>query len=179
MGVIQSCDLNYCKDVDYYDFSSMSIIEQDSVVEIEDSLNIRIQASNLDWMAQNHSNFSIIPNSYALSCEYGWAGMKSPLTKIEITSDADFNKDYPAHTLLNDLITIDLCIAEDYYGYDRKYLKLNEIDLMKFMNPQNQYMANIFVVERPTKSLEHKLSIKLFKLNGDIISAETNSIVWK
>lgn len=179
LGVIQSCDLHYCKDVDYYDFSSVSIIEQDSVVEIDDSLNLRIQASNLDWMAQNQFNFSIIPNSYALACDQGWAGMKSPLTKIEITGDSDFNEDYLAHSLLNDLVTIDLCIADDYFDCDRKYLKLNEVALKKFMNPQNQYMANIFIVERPTKTKELKLTIKLFKSNGDIIIAESNSIIWK
>lgn len=55
-------------------------------------------------MAQNYNNPSLIKESYALECDYEWNGMKIPLTKIEITSSADFNEVYPANTLLNDLI---------------------------------------------------------------------------
>jgi len=179
LGIGQSCDLHYCEDVDYYDFTGISLTEMNSIIELGDSLNFRIQALNLDWMAQNQFKFEMFPKTYALACESGWAGMKFPLTRIEITSDSDFNDEYPANTILNDLVTIDLCTAEDYYECDVKYLKLNDIDLTKFMNPQNQYMANLFIVEKPSKSNEHKLTIKLFKSNGEVITAETNNIIWK
>lgn len=178
LGLIQSCDLNFCEDVDYYDFSGVNIIERNSVIELEDSLDIMVQALNMDFMAENQSYFTIVPNSYAISCDEGWAGMKSPLTKIEVTSNADFSDNYPANTLLNELITIDLCTAEGYYDCERKYVKLNEIDVRKLINPQNQYSANLFIVERPTNANEHKLTIKLFKSNGNIITAQSNSLSW-
>jgi len=179
IAIIQSCDLHYCEDVDFYDFSNIEIVKVNSVIELNDTLNIQIQANNLNWMAQNQLKFNIIQTVSALACEAGWAGMKFPLTKIEITSNSDFNDDYPANTLLNELVTINLCTAEDYYECNNEYLKLNNIDLVKFMNPQNYYMADLFIVERPTKEKEHKLTIKLFKLNGDTIIAETNILIWK
>ena len=179
IGIIQSCDLHYCEDVDFYDFSKIELVEVNSEIELNDTLNIWVHAHNLDWMAQNQFKFDMIQTISALGCESGWAGMKFPLTKIEITSNSDFNDDYPANTLLNELITINLCTAEDYYDCNIEYLKLNNIDLVKFMNPQNQYMADLFIVERPTKEKEHKLTIKLFKSNGDIILAESNKLIWE
>jgi len=130
-------------------------------------------------MAQNQFKFEMIQTVSALGCEEGYAGMKIPLTKIEITSDSDFSDDYPANTILNDLVTIVLNTADDYYGSNYEYLKLNNIALDKFMNPQNQYMANLYIAERPTKEKEHKLTIKLFKSNGEIITAASNILVWK
>ncbi len=179
LGIIQSCDLHYCENVDYYDFTNIRINEINPIIELNDSLDFRIEAFNLGWMAQNQSKFKLIQTVSALGCKEGYAGMKSPLTKIEITSDADFNDDYPANTLLNDLVIIFLNTADDYYGHKYEYLNLNSIDLVKFLNPQNQYMANLVIVERPTKEKDHKLTIKLFKSNGDIVTAVSNRFVWK
>jgi len=179
LGIIQSCDLHYCENVDFYDFTNIKINEINPNIELNDSLKFRIEALNLGWMAQNQFKFEIIQTVSALGCKEGYAGMKSPITKIEITSDSDFNDDYPANTILNDLVTIVLNTADDYYGSNYEYLKLNNIDLVKFMNPQNQYMANLIIVERPTKEKEHKLTIKLFKSNGEIITVDSNRFVWK
>jgi len=179
LGFIQSCDLHYCENVDYYDFTNIKLNVINSNIELEDSLNFRIEALNLGWMAQNQFNFDMIQTVSALSCEEGYAGMKSPLTKIEITSDSDFSNDYPANVILNDLVTITLNTADDYYGTNYEYLKLNSIDLVKFMNPQNQYMANLFIAERPTKEKEHILTIKLYKSNGEIMTAVSNKLTWK
>ncbi len=179
LGLIQSCDLHYCEDVDYYDFNNMSITVVDSIINTEDSLHLILRASDLNWSAQFQDNFSIFQNSYALGCKEGWAGMKIPLTKIEITSNADFSDDYPANAILNDLITIDLCTADEYYDCDRKCLNLNDIDLKNFMNPQNLYQANLFIIERPTEAKEHKFTFKLYKSDGSIITSESEKIVWK
>jgi len=130
-------------------------------------------------MAQNQFKFQTMQKLSALSCEEGWAGMKIPLTKIEITSNSDFNDDCPANTLLNDLVIIRISTSDDYYDYSPEYLKLNDIELVKFMNPQNFYMADLFIIQRPTKAKEHKLTVKLFKSNGDTITAQSNIINWK
>ncbi len=179
LGLIQSCDLHYCEDVDYYDFNNISITVVDSIIDPADSLHFLLRASDLNWMAKCQGNFSIFQNSYALGCEEGWAGMKIPLTKIEITSNANFSDDYPANAILNDLIKIDLCTANEYYDCDRKCLDLNDIDLKQFMNPQNLYMAKLFIVERPTEAKEHKFTFKLYKSDGSIITSESKKIVWK
>ncbi len=179
LGLIQSCDLHYCEDVDYYDFNNISITVLDSIIETNDSLHFILQASDVNWLAQCQGNFSIFQNSYALGCNGGWAGMKIPLTKIEVTSNADFSDDYPANTILNDLITIDLCTADEYYDCDRKRLNLKDIHLKNFMNPQNLYMAKLFITERPTEAKEHKFTFKLYKSDGSIITSESKKIVWK
>lgn len=179
LGFIQSCDLHYCENVDYYDFSNFEINVLNPNVELGDSLNIQLEPLNLDWMATNQFKFEFIQTAYALSCEEGYAGMKYPLTKIEVTSDCDFSDKYPANTILNDLVTIVLNTSDDYYGINYEYLKLNNIPLNKFMNPQNRYTANLIIVERPTKEKEHILTIKLYKSNGELITAVSNKIVWK
>jgi hypothetical protein len=179
LGFIQSCDLHYCENVDYYDFSNIKINVINPNVELGDSLNIQLEPLNLDWMAKNQFKFEVIQTATALDCKEGYSGMKNPLTKIEITSDSDFSDDYPANTILNDLVTIVLNTADDYYGSNYEYIKLNNIVLDKFMNPQNQYMANLTIVERPIKEKEHILTIKLYKSNGEIMTAVSNKIVWK
>jgi len=148
-------------------------------IELGDSLNIQIEPLNLDWMAKNQFKFEVIQTATALDCREGYSGMKNPLTKIEITSDSDFSDYYTANTLLNDLVTIVLNTAEDYYGSNYEYLKLNNIALDKFMNPQNQYMANLIIAERPTKEKKHILTIKLYKSNGEIMTAVSNKLTWK
>jgi len=179
LGFIQSCDLHYCENVDYYDFSNIKINVMNPNVELDDSLNIQLEPLNLDWMARNQFKFEVIQTATALDCQEGYSGMKNPLTKIEITSDSDFSDNYPANTLLNDLVTIFLNTAEDYYGNNYEYLKLNNIALDKFMNPQNRYMANLTIAERPTKEKEHILTIKLYKSNGEIMTAVSNKLLWK
>ena len=47
------------------------------------------------------------------------------------------------------------------------------------MDPQNQYMANLFIRKRPTKAKEHIFLFKLYKSDGSIISSESEKIVWK
>ncbi len=105
--------------------------------------------------------------------------MKYPLTGIEFTSNADFNEDYPANSLLNELFKIQLCIADYYYDCDLQHLKLSEIDLKKFMNPQNSYRAVIYLAEKPSMEMEHVFTIKLLKSDGSVIIAETRSIIWE
>ncbi len=179
LGFIQSCDLHCCENVDYYDFSNIKINVMNPNIELGDSLNIQIEPLNLDWMAKNQFKFEVIQTATALDCREGYSGMKNPLTKIEITSDSDFSDYYTANTLLNDLVTIVLNTAEDYYGSNYEYLKLNNIALDKFMNPQNQYMANLIIAERPTKEKKHILTIKLYKSNGEIMTAVSNKLTWK
>ena len=179
VAIFQSCDLHYCEDVDYYNFTEISITESNNTIVADDSLHIQIQALNLDWMAHSQFGFDFFSKAYALACNEGWAGMKYPLTGIEFTSNADFNEDYPANSLLNELFKIQLCIADYYYDCDLQHLKLSEIDLKKFMNPQNSYRAVIYLAEKPSMEMEHVFTIKLLKSDGSVIIAETRSIIWE
>jgi hypothetical protein len=123
---INSCDRGFCKDVDYYDFSKVQIrIKNSKIIGQLDSLNFEINQLDTRYMAINRYQFNLMESAYALPCDYGWKGMKIPLVKIEITSDSDFNEDYPANTLLNDLIIVKL--RKDNNHYPPEYLSLIHI----------------------------------------------------
>jgi hypothetical protein len=47
------------------------------------------------------------------------------------------------------------------------------------MNPQNSYMAVIYLAEKPSMEMEHVFTIKLLKSDGSVIIAETKSIIWE
>jgi len=178
--IIQACDRNFsCEGGEFFDFTGVTLTAKNSNIEAGDSLHLEINSQNLYFMAENHCNFQLISNSYALSCDDGWAGAKFPFTKIEITSDFNFNENYPANSLLNDIVIVDLCTDDDAYPCYNELLNLSEIDLKFFMSKRNGYFANIYIKERPTSGAEHKFRIKLYKENGDVLTAESGNVIWE
>jgi hypothetical protein len=137
-------------------------------------------------MAGLFDDFSLISKAHALDCEpEGWGGMKYPVIGIEITSDSDFDDQYLANSLLNDLVTIhELDMIEPgkipYSANDGRiepnayqYKKLKDADLSKIL------WSDMYITDHPIASKEHILTIKLIKSNGDIISMHSDKIVWQ
>jgi hypothetical protein len=167
VGITTSC-FDQCDNYKYYDFDQISIVPINSVVALADSLTLRIDKPDGRFVASNdiQSHIMTIANA-TIDCDKGWGGLKFPINKIEVTSDSDFNADFPANTVLNEIIMM------------RKWTKDNDFELTSINNIDNgQDWTWMFIKERPTLSKSHKLTIKLFKSNGDIIIGTSDLIEW-
>jgi len=178
--IVQSCDSGYCKDVDFYDFSQVQIyIKKSTSIETNDSLNFEIPQLDTRYMAQNHPKLELINTVYALNCDYGWNGMKIPLTKIEITSNADFNEDHPKNTLLNDLIIAKVVIDDESYNREYEFKMFDKVRFERILPREYTLNPDFYIVEKPSLEQTHQLTIKIFKSNGDIITAKSEEIFWE
>ena len=178
--VVNSCDYGVCKDVDYYDFSEVQIqIKNSNTIESQDSLIFKINQLDTRYMAQKRIEFNIIKSTYALNCDFGWNGMKIPLTKIEITSNSDFNEEHPANTLLNDLIIIKILEEPNKFHSEYHFEKFDSVAFETLL-PRIDYLnPDFYIVEHPTIDLTHRLTVKIYKSNGDILITESEQIFWE
>lgn len=177
--VVNSCDYGFCKDVDYYDFSEVQIqIKKSNTLESQDSLIFKINQLDTKYMAQKNIEFNIIKSAYALNCDYGWNGMKIPLTKIEITSNSDFNKDHPANSILNDLIIVKILEDPNIFHSEYHFEKFDSVAFEKLLPRVENFNPEFYIVDSPTIDSTHRLKIKIFKSNGETITAESEEIYW-
>lgn len=175
-----SCDYGFCKDVDYYDFSKVEFyIRNINPIDNADSLEFKIRQLDTHYMANSCKSMNFIQNTYALNCDYGWNGMKIPLTKIEITSNSDFNSLHLANDLLNDLILVKVLNRDDEYHPVYEYITFDSVEFEKLLPRENFLDPEFFIFEHPTMDLTHRLTVKIFKSNGDSIVAESEQIDWK
>lgn len=177
--IVNSCDYGFCKDVDYYDFSGVQIqIKSSNTIESQDSLIFKINQSGTRYMAQKQIDFNFIKSTYALNCDYGWNGMKIPLTKIEISSNSDFDEDHPANTSLNDLIMVRILEDPNKFHSAYHFEKFDSVGFDKLLAREDFLNPDFYITEQPTMELSHRLTVKIFKSNGDIILAESEEIFW-
>ena len=178
--IVQSCDYGFCKDVDYYDFSEIQVrIKNLTTIEMSDSLNFEIRQLDTRYMAQNCNKKNLIKTTYALNCDYGWNGMKIPLTKIEITSNSNFNEDHPANSLLNDLVIVKVLEDPNKFHSEYHFEKFDSVGFEKLLPREDFLNPDFYIVEHPTIDLTHRLTVKIFKSNGDIIITESEQIFWE
>ncbi len=177
---VQSCDHGYCKDVDYYDFSEIQVhIKSLTTVETSDSLNFEIRQLDTRYMAWNRIRTNLIKTTCALNCDYGRKGMKIPMTKIEITSNSNFNEAYPANSLLNDLIIVKILEEPNKIHSKYHFEKLDSVEFEKLLPKEDFLNPDLYIAEHPTIDMTHRLIVKIFKSNGDTIIAESEQIFWK
>lgn len=177
--IVNSCDYGFCKDVEYYDFSEVQIqIENSNTIESQDSLIFKINQLDTRYMAQIRSDFNIIKSAYALNCDYGSLGMKIPLTKIEITSNSDFNQEHPANTLLNDIIIVKILEDPNKFHSEYHFEKFDSVEFEKLLPRVENFNPDIYIAEHPTIDSTHRLRVKIFKSNGETIITESEEIYW-
>ena len=169
--VTPSCLEKLCANKKYLDFNTISIHVNSTEILQGDSLAFEIRMTDGYFLGWHSPPFSLINNAYAIVyCDEGWGGLKYPLTNIEITSDSDFNDDYPANTLLNELVRIDEWVIA---SREFKNRKLNEASI------SNNLENKMYISQKPERSKEHVFKVRLFKSDGSVIEAVTDQVVWK
>lgn len=169
ISFLSSCLDKICEDKKYFDFNTMTINVESTAIRANDSLSFHIRAMDGCYLGFNMPKFNLISSAYAFNCDEGWGGLKYPLTKIEITSDSDFNNNHPANSILNGLISVDAWIEE---SREIKNMKLDEVSIT------DNFESQMYISEIPTISKEHILTIKLYKSDGKVIESKTDKIIW-
>jgi len=156
----------------FYDYTKMTAQLSDNFIASNESLTLRLIPSDLEYLSYNSINLGFT-SAFAVSCEYGFDGMKFPFNKLEITSSSDFDDQHFAD---DDLASLFLW---------RKISEVGELELVEISNIRNEvfpgeFEAIEFVLnKRPTLDLKHKFKIKLTKSNGEEINIETEEVEWR
>jgi hypothetical protein len=162
LGLLSSC-FNVCDGVKYYDFDKAYVHAPNPEVKRDEEFTFTLDYDLYYFATLNNFFYN---SAYALSCANpGWGGSKNPVVKIEITSDADFNENYPANSLLNDIV-------EFFEDYPPKYIPLDQMDFSR------NFGIWLSIRNRPTKSNEHTFYINIYKADGQVITTNSEKITW-
>lgn len=159
-----------CKDVQYYDFTEMSVVLSDTSIKIEDNLSIELLANDVEYLSNNFSSLGYT-TAFATSCDKGWGGMKYPFEKIEIISDVNFSSKLPAKEDLTSLFQIKIFSRNGGFNF----VPVEEIDFKERQTTNIEFLLK----ERPEMEDTHSFTIKLVKSNEEEIIIKTEEIIWQ
>lgn len=164
---IASC----CRDVKFFDYTQMEALVADTELEVGDSLLLDLIPTDLNFMASQLQDLGFA-TAWSLSCDEGWGGMRHPVGKIEITSNAPFNDSHGANQVLNDLFELMVFDSASPGGHFHSLSEATSTDL-------SGQALSLLLVRRPTLSQTHVFTIKLTKSNQEVVTVETPAIVWQ
>ncbi|GGB76509.1 hypothetical protein GCM10007424_15650 [Flavobacterium suaedae] len=158
-----------CEEWKYIDYNGIEVEVRNPVVSVNDSLSFGYKTTGSEYLAITKS-FSHFSNTvYAFDCDKGYGGDKYPLVSISITSDTDFDETHPAGTELNDIIYTRGTIEGEYGVYGT----LPEFD-PSTINTYYMYLKAI-----PNNDNPHRFTIEIERVNGDVMTATSEEIVWE
>lgn len=169
LSLIDAC---ICRDSKYLDFEGITIVVDEPTISQGDSLVLFLEPLDVRYVGQASPTFSLFSSTYAaIDCDYGWGGLKFPLSSVSISSDQGFNSDYPAGTELNELFFLDTYIYE--FPGDERIKPLAEVDLESLIS------SELILREFPTASKEHVFRIDLIREKGDTLTAFSPAVSWE
>ncbi|MEM8898891.1 MAG: hypothetical protein AAGC85_12330 [Bacteroidota bacterium] len=169
LSLIDAC---ICRDSKYLDFDEITIVVDEPAISQGDSLVLFLEPLGVKYVGQASPAFSLFSSAYAaIDCDYGWGGLKFPLSSVRISSDQDFHADYPSGTELNELFFLDTYVYEAP-GEDR-IKPLAEVDLQSLIS------SELILREFPTASKEHIFRIDLLREKGDTLTAFSPKLSWE
>jgi|SRR5690554_4049460 len=164
-----SC-FEHCKDYEFYDYKNIKVVVQNPFVMVNDSLSFGINYVDTEYLSNTNMNFNFGNNLYAaIDCDKGYGGDKYPLTRIKITSDSNFNDNFPANSELNEIISI------RGINSDGNYVLGKVSDFI----PSEINLGYMFLSIRPENNENQKITIEIEKSNGEILSATSEQISWE
>ncbi|MEM7511092.1 MAG: hypothetical protein AAF388_09185 [Bacteroidota bacterium] len=169
LSLIDAC---ICRDSKYLDFDEITIIVDEPAISQGDSLVLFLEPLDVRYVGQASPAFSLFSSTYAaIDCDYGWGGLKFPLSSVSIRSNQDFNANFPAGTELNELFFLDTYIYEA--PGDERIKPLAEVDL------DNLISSELILREFPTAAKEHIFRIELIREKGDTLTAFSPKVTWE
>ncbi len=161
-----SC-FNKCRSFRYFDYNGIRINVHNAIVDKGDSLLLGINYEGARFLSEMNFDFGNLLHAQ-IDCDKGSGGDKYPLTRIKITSNSDFNAEFPANSSLNELVSV--------YGRNLKgeyvFGKVNDF-LPSEINSGYLYMS-----QRPDIINTHKFTIEIERSDGQIMSATSEQILW-
>ena len=170
--IISLIDACICRDSKYLDFDEITIVVDDPAISQGDSLILFLEPLDVRFVGQASPAFSLFSFTYAaIDCDYGWGGLKFPLSSVSIRSNQDFNANFPAGTELNELFFLDTYIYE--FPGDERIKPLAEVDL------DNLISSELILREFPTAAKEHIFRIDIIREKGDTLTAFSPKVTWE
>lgn len=171
LSLFSGCPICKCRPEEpYFDFSNVNLVSETSRIGLGDSLQIRLELQELEYLATSCRSRSGFGALYACSCpEPGRDGAKYPIEEIEITSNQDFSANFPAGSSLNDLF-----IVSNTYGGGSSAVN----DISPITSPYAEPLSFTLSARPDSINLAHSITIQLRKSNGALVSGTTESIVW-
>ena len=159
----------------FYDFQSLNITPNQNEISIGDQLELTLELSEFSYLAFHRPTFSLGLINKAYGCSPlppGYDGPKFPIEKIELTSDQNFNNDFPADSSLNELVVLK-------YFNDIVPLTQADMNQINFEEPENTQKILTIEATPDELNIEHTFTLKITKSNGDIVENSISGIVWK
>lgn len=125
-------------------------------------------------IALNYGSFNLINTAYACKQAYDGYTLKYKIDSISIISDTIYNG-INAGVSLNTLFKYNASYSGNYYGINKLIEELNSSS-----NFRDDIFSNIFLITdiKPDFNTKHKLFIKIYKANSEIIEGETIPFAW-
>lgn len=154
----------------YLDTSPITTDAIDNVDTLGISFNFTTTTQRI---AKSNSNFSLINTAYACSSSTDSYSSKIKIDSIIITSDTIYNG-INAGASLNALFRYKL-LYSIYYNVNGLINTLNSPG-----NFSDDIFSNIFIMTdiKPDFNTKHKLFIKIYKANSEVIEGETIPFAW-
>lgn len=157
----------------FYDFQSLNITTEQNEISNGSTLQLAVELKELSYLTFHQPNFSLGLINKAYGCSPlppGYDGPKFPIEKIEFTSDQDFNN-IPADSSLNELLTIE---------YINDEIPLNQATIKQLNFQEPEWTNKIFTIDETPDELniEHTITLKITKSNGEIVENSISGIVW-
>lgn len=159
-----------CEKLPYYIFDRIELITEQTQLQAGDSLVVVVLPIILDYVAVGRAGIS---QTFALSCEFGYWGPKYAVEEIRITAMQDFNQNYRAGDLLNDLFLI-----EHYNGQVYAYQPTWRGPLNQLEDKRNFISSKVWLKEAPDHSNPISFHVFVRDVKGNEYEAATSPITW-
>lgn len=171
--------------LDFFDFKKLSVERKQEMGA--ESLRLMLQPDSVQYLAMEMARprwSGLVSVAYACSPEDpGWAGLKFPITKINITTDQPFNDTLPAGASLNALFQMANELTFDQIELAFMPSELAKLDAVAAFPPFGTDPSWLFLVTeaRPdaaTNMTPFKFTITLSKNDSTEISVTSAEIFF-
>jgi len=163
--MFSSCFKPECLDQEFLDFDKMDL-HCSTEVPLNENLSFHLRPTEIFYLGVNVPRINQFTSNFSSGCDAGWGGLRHPFRTIEVVSNSDFSAEYPAGTLLNPLVDINPVGINSFINLD-------------LVNISNNYESPMTISARPTLSMEHQITVRLFKANGVVLEAKSDVITWE
>lgn len=159
-----------CENLPYFLYDRIDLLVRETSINPGDSLVIGLYPNEIDYVASTNG---FINSAFAWQCYDGLSGPKYRVTEVSVASQEDFNPNYPAGSLLNDLFMVEFYTRGTTYNQIEGQVPLNDLD-----NLSKILYAQIWMKESPDHSDPMHFTVTIKDSKGNVYESTTPAITW-
>lgn len=171
--IIEGCT---CPEVlPYFDFKLVDYTYPSGMeIQAQDTFQLFIYKVPIYLSSTSGLGFHSI--ALATSCKSdGHRGLKYPVLKYEIISDADWDDKHPAGVSLNDVAWFG---GTHLRGKSNPKVIFSDYPTSEYYEMSETQESMILVFPKPLLNKKHNFTLKITKSNGQTVQASTEQIEW-